>query len=75
VNLLSQSRGEFLLKWAANLVIVAATVTTAFDFTPYNKVLFLLGCVLWAWIGVIWKQPSLWTLNIFCAIIYIIGLI
>jgi hypothetical protein len=66
---------EFLLKWAANLVIIAATVTTAFDITPLNKILFLLGCGLWACIGVIWKQPSLWTLNLFCAAIYILGFI
>jgi len=66
---------EFILKWLANIVIVLATITNAFDIIPANKVLFLLGCVLWAWVGFVWRQPSLWSLNIFCGLIYIIGLL
>jgi len=67
-------RLEPLLKWLAHGVIVAATLATAFDFTPANKVLFLMGCALWAWVGVIWRQPSLWSLNVFCSFIYLIGI-
>jgi hypothetical protein len=65
---------ESLLKWTAHAVIIAATLTTAFDITPANKVLFVMGCVLWAWVGFIWRQPSLWSLNIFCCIVYLIGI-
>jgi hypothetical protein len=43
---------DFLLKWAAHAVIVAATITTALDIIPLNKLLFLTGCILWAWVGV-----------------------
>ena len=64
---------EFVIKWAAHLVIVAATVANAFDIAPWNKVLFLLGCGLWAWVGLIWRQPSLWSLNLFCGLIYVAG--
>jgi len=66
---------EFILKWSAHLIIVAATIANAFDFLPWNKVLFLLGCMLWTCVGIIWRQPSLWSLNIFCGIIYIMGFI
>ena len=66
---------EFALKWLANIVIVAAAIATAFDITPWNKVLFLVGSLLWTVVGVMWRQPSLWTLNAFCATLYIIGLI
>jgi hypothetical protein len=65
---------ELVLKWAAHLVIVLATIATAFDFTPANKILFLIGCVLWAYVGWLWRQPSLWTLNLFCGLVYILGL-
>lgn len=65
---------DFYVKWAAMLMVVAATLTTAFDINPLNKILFLLGCILWTWVGVLWKQPSLWILNIFCAMVYIVGL-
>lgn len=77
VSQMNQTRfdREFVLKWSANLVIVAATMTTAFDITPINKLFFLLGCIMWAWVGMLWRQPSLWSLNLFCGIIYLAGLI
>lgn len=65
---------ETVIKWVANVVVIAATIATAFDITPTNKVLFLIGCALWTWVGIKWRQPSLWTLNLFCGIVYIIGL-
>ena len=66
---------DFYLKWVATAVIVLATLANAFDIVPLNKILFLLGCVLWTWVGVLWRQPSLWILNVFCGLLYIIGLI
>lgn len=64
---------DVAISWAATLVIVAATIATALDIIPLNKILFLLGCILWAWVGFLWKKPSLWSLNIFCGIVYILG--
>jgi hypothetical protein len=66
---------DFYLKWLATLVIVLATLANAFDIVPLNKVLFLLGCGLWAWVGILWRQPSLWSLNVFCGLVYIVGLL
>jgi hypothetical protein len=64
-----------VIKWLAHLVIIGATLATAFDVIPLNKILFLLGCMLWMWVGILWKQPSIWTLNLFCGILYLIGMI
>lgn len=66
---------DFYLKWLATFVIVLATLANAFDVVPLNKVLFLLGCGLWGWVGVLWRQPSLWSLNAFCGLVYIVGLL
>ena len=66
---------DFYLKWLATFVIVLATLANAFDVVPLNKILFLLGCGLWAWVGILWRQPSLWSLNIFCGVVYIVGLL
>jgi hypothetical protein len=66
---------DFYLKWLATFVIVLATLANAFDVVPLNKILFLLGCGLWAWVGVLWRQPSLWGLNVFCGLVYIVGLL
>jgi len=64
---------EWLLKWSANAVILVAAIATSFDFTPLNKYLFLIGSLGWMLVGVIWKQPSLWTMNAVVSAIYIIG--
>jgi hypothetical protein len=66
---------DFYLKWLATGIIILATIATAFDFVPINKVLLLIGCALWGWVGWIWRQPSIWALNLFCGIVYILGLL
>jgi hypothetical protein len=66
---------DFYLKWLATFVIVLATLANAFDVVPLNKVLFLIGCGLWAWVGILWRQPALWGLNVFCGVVYIVGLL
>ena len=64
---------EWLLKWTANLIILAGAFTTSFDIVPLNKYLFLLGSVCWMIVGFIWRQPSLWTMNVIVSAIYIAG--
>jgi len=66
---------DFVLKWLATAVIVLATLCNAFDIEQLNKILFLIGCGLWTWVGILWRQPSLWILNLFCGLVYIIGII
>jgi hypothetical protein len=64
---------EWILKWSANIVILFAAVATSFDFTPLNKYLFLAGSLGWMLVGILWRQPSLWTMNAVVSAIYIIG--
>jgi hypothetical protein len=66
---------DFYLKWLATLIIVFATLANAFDIIPLNKILLLLGCALWGWVGWIWRQPSIWVLNLYCSVIYVVGLL
>lgn len=64
---------EIGLKWASNLVILIAAIATSFDFVPLNKYLFLLGSLGWMTVGIIWRQPSLWTMNLIVSAIYVVG--
>lgn len=66
---------DFYLKWLATFVIVLATLANAFDIASLNKILFLIGCALWGWVGILWRQPALWGLNVFCGVVYIVGLL
>jgi len=65
---------EWILKWGATALILIATVATSFDFTPLNKWLFLIGSLCWAWVGYLWRQPSLLVLNSITSAIYIAGI-
>jgi len=69
------SKLEWFLKWGATASILLATVATSFDFTPLNKWLFLIGSLAWMSVGFIWRQPSLWSLNVITSVIYILGFI
>lgn len=65
---------EWWLKWGATAIILIATIATSFDFTPLNKWLFLVGSLCWAWVGILWRQPSLILLNSVTSAIYIAGI-
>ncbi len=64
---------EWILKWSANIVVIAAAIATSFDFVPLNKYLFLLGSIFWMLVGFVWRQPSLWSMNLLISLIYILG--
>lgn len=64
---------EWILKWSANIVVIAAAIATSFDFVPFNKYLFLLGSIFWMLVGFVWRQPSLWSMNLLISLIYILG--
>ena len=67
------TKPEWILKWTANLVILVAAIATSFDFVPLNKYLFLIGSLAWMAVGILWRQPSLWTMNLVVSGIYILG--
>ena len=70
-NKFSQS-SEFYIKWSATLIIVLATALNAVNIQE-GKYFFFAGNVLWLVIGVMWKQPAVWALNLICGMFYIVG--
>jgi hypothetical protein len=66
---------DIVLKWlATGMLIAGAALTSGSWLYPINVVLFLLGNLFWAWVGIIWKEYSLIVLNVVITIIYVIGL-
>ena len=66
---------EWWLKWGGTVFLLTATVATSFDVVPLNKILFLLGSLSWMTVGLMWRQPSMWVLNLTTSLLYIIGFI
>jgi len=57
--------------WVAMILVITATLFNSFGLD--SRLLFFLACLMWLYVGIIWKQPSLCILNLFCAAIYMIG--
>jgi hypothetical protein len=64
---------EWILKWSSNFLILLGAFATSFDYTPLNKYLFLTGSITWTLVGIMWRQPSLWTGNAILSLVYVIG--
>lgn len=65
---------DFYVKWAATVLALITVYLTSHDFIPVNKYFGLLTAILWGWLGFLWRQPSMWMLNIIMCILYLSGL-
>ncbi len=66
---------EFVVKWSATLFALITVYLTSHDIIPINKYMGILTAFLWMWLGFMWKQPSMWVLNIIMLGLYINGLL
>lgn len=48
---------------------------TAFDVTPLNKIIGLLGSMGWFWAGYQMREPSLYLLNALFVALYLMGFV
>ena len=66
---------EFVVKWLATVFALITVYLTSHDMIPINKYMGILTAFLWMWLGFMWKQPSMWVLNIIMLFLYINGLL
>jgi len=66
---------DFYLKWSASFVALLHVYLVAHDVTPYYKFSGLTAAILWVWISILWREPSLILLNLIMIGIYIKGLL
>ena len=66
---------EFVVKWLATVFALITVYLTSHDIIPINKYMGILTAFLWMWLGFMWKQPSMWVLNIIMLGLYINGLV
>lgn len=66
---------DFYVKWAATVFALITVYLTSHDFVPINKYFGLATAGLWLWLGVLWRQPSMWILNIVMLVMYLSGII
>jgi len=63
------------LAYFATVSILISAIIAAFNIHPLYIYAFLFSNILWAIIGLLWKEKSLILMNIGLSIIYVAGLI
>lgn len=66
---------DFWLKYSATGLTLLHVYLTAHDVAPWYKVTGLTVALLWAWVGHLWREPSMIYLNLFLAAIYLKGML
>lgn len=67
------TKADRVIKWVGSVTTAAGVVLTAFDITPANKIVAIVGSICWFWTGWRMREPSLWTLNGFFILTYLLG--
>lgn len=62
-----------LIKWAGTVATAVGVALTAFDITPLNKLVGILGSIGWFWAGYRMREPSLYLLNALFLVLYLVG--
>ena len=57
-------RLAFVLKWAASAVQILGYSATAFEVTPWNVYLFLVGVLGWFAVGVLWNDRAIMLIHL-----------
>lgn len=57
-------RVAFIVKWAASVIQIMGYTATAFDWTPWNLYLFLVGVLGWFAVGVLWNDRAIMLIHI-----------
>ena len=66
---------ETLIAWVSNIFIVSAAICTSLDFIPLNKYLYFIAALGWFFVGIVWRQSSVWGLNLFLMLMFGYGLL
>lgn len=61
------------IKWAGTVATAVGVALTAFDITPLNKLVGILGSMGWFWAGYRMREPSLYLLNALFVVLYLVG--
>lgn len=64
-----------LIKWAGTVATAVGVALTAFDITPLNKLVGILGSIGWFWAGYRMREPSLYLLNALFLVLYLVGFV
>jgi hypothetical protein len=54
----------FAVKWVASIIQIAGYTATAFNWTPWNLYLFVVGVLGWFAVGVLWNDRAIMLIHV-----------
>ncbi len=63
-----------VIKWIASVIQIFGYSFTAFEFTPWNIYLFIIGLIGWLIVGVLWNDKAIILIHIVALGAMLIGL-
>lgn len=65
----------FYLKWVASIIQILGYTTTAFEYTPWNTYLFIVGITGWLVVGLLWNDKAIILIHLIALAAMIAGAI
>jgi hypothetical protein len=66
---------EFIIEWVSTVILMIGVWLTAINYYPLNIVFSLLGNFGWLIVAIMWRKPSLITIQLVVSLLYIVGYI
>jgi len=70
----SREKLAFAIKWVASIIQILGYTATAFQLTPWNIYLFLVGLVGWFLVGVLWNDRAIILIHLVALGAMLVGL-
>jgi hypothetical protein len=65
---------DFYVKWSASILSLVHVFLVAHDVSSLYKFTGITVALLWLLLGILWREPSMWILNVTMVGIYITGI-
>lgn len=64
-----------ILKWLATSILIIGTGINSLGFYPLGPIVLALGGLIWLWVAIIWREPSLIVTNTVMSLVGVGGLL
>lgn len=64
-----------ILKWTATAILIIGTGINSLGFYPLGPIVLAIGGLVWLWVAILWREPSLIVTNTVMSLVGIGGLV
>lgn len=64
-----------ILKWLATSILIIGTGINSLGFYPLGPIVLAVGGLIWLWVAIVWREPSLIVTNTVMSLVGVGGLL